>query len=111
MLVARVSVLVADQIRAKNFYSGKLNFAAGDHSATHHPRSSFAPRTFRSPVPSATAQFDVTWPQKLRLPETQPPFYSIHDSRAQDLLASEVVAFAHIDIGWHSPKPNEAEND
>jgi hypothetical protein len=61
MLVARVSVLVADKIRAKNFYSGKLNFAAGDHSATHHPRSSFAPRTFRSPAPSATAQFDVTW--------------------------------------------------
>ena len=26
MLVARVSVLVADQIRAKIFYSGKLNF-------------------------------------------------------------------------------------
>jgi hypothetical protein len=26
MLVARVSVLVADQIRAKNFNSGKLNF-------------------------------------------------------------------------------------
>lgn len=26
MLVARVSVLVADQIRAKNYYSGKLNF-------------------------------------------------------------------------------------
>jgi hypothetical protein len=46
MLVARVSVLVADQIQAKNFYSGKLNFAAGDHSATHHPRSSLAPRTF-----------------------------------------------------------------
>jgi len=26
MLVARVSVLVADQIRVMNFYSGKLNF-------------------------------------------------------------------------------------
>ena len=26
MLVARVSVLVADQIRTKDFYSGKLNY-------------------------------------------------------------------------------------
>ena len=65
MLVARVSVLFADQIRAKNCYSGKLNFAAGDHSATHHPPSSFAPRTFRSPAPSATAQLDVTWAAEL----------------------------------------------
>ena len=50
-------------------------------------------------------------PQNLRQPDTQPAFYSIHDSPVQDLLASEVVAFAHIDIGWHSPKPNEAESD
>jgi hypothetical protein len=50
--------------------------------------------------------------QNLRLAETQPPFHSIHDSRVQDLLASEVVAFAHVDIGWHSAgMPNEAEND
>ena len=36
----------------------------------------------------STAQFDVTWAAGPTPPETQPPFYSIHDSRAQDLLAA-----------------------
>jgi len=42
---------------------------------------------------------------------TQPPFHSIQEIRVQDLLACDVVAFAHIDIDWHSPNPNEAENE